>query len=139
MIPVSARRTYDETDGEHFRVTVTLATGISEGVTRSVNLDYLDPVILIGIIPRLTVTDTNGNTCSGTVAINVTATFALWQQSKFTAAELASAALSGPDADPDQDGIVNLLEYAFGLEPKSPDSRVASRPRSRSGRSGASR
>ena len=35
--------TYDPTDGERLRVTVTLATGIAERVTRSVNLDYLDP------------------------------------------------------------------------------------------------
>jgi nickel-dependent lactate racemase len=36
--------TYDETTGEeHDRVTVTLATGISEARVRQVNLDYLDP------------------------------------------------------------------------------------------------
>jgi nickel-dependent lactate racemase len=35
--------TYDEIHGERDRVTVTLATGIPEDVTRSVNLDYLDP------------------------------------------------------------------------------------------------
>jgi len=35
--------TYDDRDGEHLRVTVTLATGIPEEVVRSVNLDYLDP------------------------------------------------------------------------------------------------
>jgi lactate racemase len=35
--------TYDEVHGERDRVTVTLATGISEHVTRGVNLDYLDP------------------------------------------------------------------------------------------------
>lgn len=35
--------TYDEVLGERDRVTVTLATGIPEDVTRSVNLDYLDP------------------------------------------------------------------------------------------------
>ncbi len=35
--------TYDEVGGEHGRVTVTLATGISEELTRSVNLDYLNP------------------------------------------------------------------------------------------------
>ncbi len=33
----------DEVQGERGRVTVTLATGISEKVTRAVNLDYLDP------------------------------------------------------------------------------------------------
>jgi lactate racemase len=35
--------TWDPVHGERDRVTVTLATGIPEDVTRSVNLDYLDP------------------------------------------------------------------------------------------------
>ena len=40
---VRSAGTYDEVNGEHDRVTITLATGISEQVTRAVNLDYLDP------------------------------------------------------------------------------------------------
>jgi nickel-dependent lactate racemase len=36
--------TWDEINGERDRVTVTLATGIPEDLTRAVNLDYLDPV-----------------------------------------------------------------------------------------------
>lgn len=35
--------TWDEVNGERDRVTVTLATGIPEHLTRAVNLDYLDP------------------------------------------------------------------------------------------------
>ncbi len=35
--------TWDPVEGEHDRVTVTLATGIPEDVVRSINLDYLDP------------------------------------------------------------------------------------------------
>jgi lactate racemase len=35
--------TWDPENGEHGRVTVTLATGISEANTRAANLDYLDP------------------------------------------------------------------------------------------------
>jgi nickel-dependent lactate racemase len=35
--------TWDPVEGERDRVTVTLATGIPEDVTRSINLDYLDP------------------------------------------------------------------------------------------------
>jgi len=35
--------TWDELNGERDRVTVTLATGIPEDVTRAINLDYLDP------------------------------------------------------------------------------------------------
>jgi nickel-dependent lactate racemase len=35
--------TWDEINGEQDRVTVTLATGIPEDLTRAINLDYLDP------------------------------------------------------------------------------------------------
>lgn len=45
--------------------------------------------------------------------------FSAWQQGKFTSDELADPAISGPAADPDQDGITNLLEYALALEPKT--------------------
>lgn len=38
-----------------------------------------------------------------------------WQQ--WQAVELAGAALSGPNDDPDDDGTTNLLEYVFGLPP----------------------
>jgi nickel-dependent lactate racemase len=38
--------TFDPDEGERFRVTVTLATGIPERVVRSVGLDYLDPALV---------------------------------------------------------------------------------------------
>jgi len=38
--------TWDPETGEHGRVTVTLATGIPEDVTRAANLDYLDPALV---------------------------------------------------------------------------------------------
>ena len=44
-----------------------------------------------------------------------------WRFSKFTTAELADPSLSGDLADFEKDGIVNLHEYAFGLEPKTSD------------------
>jgi PKD repeat protein len=68
---------------------------------------------------RLTVTDTNGNTAQGMVAISVSAKFDLWRMGKFTAAELANTNLSGAAANPDGDSFPNLLEYAMGLDPKS--------------------
>jgi len=46
-----------------------------------------------------------------------------WRAQYFTAAELDNPVISGDSADPDGDGIPNLLEYAFGLNP-----RVASHP-----------
>jgi lactate racemase len=40
---LSGAGTYDAVHGEHRRVTVTLATGIPESVTRAINLNYRDP------------------------------------------------------------------------------------------------
>jgi hypothetical protein len=47
----------------------------------------------------------------------------IWRAEHFTAAELADAAVSGDAADPDGDGIPNLVEFAFNLDP-----RVTSHP-----------
>ncbi len=41
-----------------------------------------------------------------------------WRYSRFTAVERADPTISGWSADPDGDGLANLLEYAFGFEPK---------------------
>ena len=43
-----------------------------------------------------------------------------WLQANFTTTELADPSISGDNADPDHDGIVNELEYAFGSDPKIP-------------------
>lgn len=47
-------------------------------------------------------------------------TFAAWQQGYFTSSELNDASISGDLADPDRDGLPNLLEYAFHLSPRQP-------------------
>src|SRR5262249_13819993 len=36
---------------------------------------------------------------------------------------LTNLAISGENADPDGDGIPNLVEYALGLEPNQPDAK----------------
>ena len=45
-----------------------------------------------------------------------------WRLSKFTAAEMLDASISGLTSDPDHDRQANLLEYAFNRDPRSPDS-----------------
>ncbi|TVR48568.1 MAG: hypothetical protein EA425_14070 [Puniceicoccaceae bacterium] len=52
----------------------------------------------------------------GTVQARFGRTFAAWAKNRFTAAELADSAISGPDADPDLTGLPNLLRYALGLD-----------------------
>lgn len=44
-----------------------------------------------------------------------------WRQFAFTPTQRADPTISGWDADPDRDGLPNLLEYAFGLDPLVPD------------------
>jgi hypothetical protein len=44
-----------------------------------------------------------------------------WRAERFNTAQLADPAISGPAADPDADGLPNLLEYALALDPSAPD------------------
>ena len=44
----------------------------------------------------------------------------LWRAAKFMA-DVDDPAIAGDHADPDRDGVKNLIEYAFGLDPKTAD------------------
>ncbi len=50
--------------------------------------------------------------------------FAAWQRATFSSAQLADPAISGPNADPDGDGLSNLLERYTGSEPLTPNQGV---------------
>lgn len=47
--------------------------------------------------------------------------YEVWRLANFTPAELADPLASGPQADLEPDGVENLLEFALGLDPRSPD------------------
>ena len=47
--------------------------------------------------------------------------YAEWRSVNFTAVELGDDFISGDLVDPDGDGFGNLLEFAFALDPWSPD------------------
>jgi hypothetical protein len=48
-------------------------------------------------------------------------TFQDWQQKHFLDYELALGELTGPEADANGNGLPNWVEYAFGLDPKTPN------------------
>ncbi len=52
-------------------------------------------------------------------------TFADWQLQHFDAAQIANADIAAANADPDGDGVPNLLEFAVGGNPLAPDATNA--------------
>lgn len=71
---------------------------------------------------RVTAVNTGGSSAASNEASATPVTanlFAAWKALKFTAPELLDSAISGNTADPDKDGIVNLVEYATGTEPRT--------------------
>lgn len=51
--------------------------------------------------------------------LTVLSQFDSWRASHFTSSELSDSSISGPNADPDHDGLSNLVEYALGSVPKT--------------------
>ncbi len=70
----------------------------------------------------LSVTDQDGHSAQAQFALSVAGlAYPSWRTQNFTTAELADPAISGTTADPDNDGIPNLLEWAGGTAPKQRD------------------
>ncbi len=66
-------------------------------------------------------TDLTGSPGSTDPVVPTPPDFDDWRLARFTAEEVVDDQRGGADADFDKDGMVNLLEYVFGTDPKLPD------------------
>lgn len=85
------------------------------------NSDYPDVRDFLGFRPARSSAPTY-SAISPVIELNLldAESYASWRLVHFTAPEIADLNLSGPNADPDGDGFVNLMEYALDLAPQSP-------------------
>jgi surface-anchored protein len=51
-------------------------------------------------------------------------TYNAWRDTEFTPQQAADPLVSGPEADPDNDGFANVEEFAFGGDPLVPDAAL---------------
>ena len=86
-----------------------------------VTLTTLTVVTIIGMEGyqyHCMVTIGTDNISSNAGTLGFTANYSLWQAAYFTPGEIADANVSGPNAVYGEDGLLNLLKYALGLNPK---------------------
>ncbi|HWB04347.1 MAG TPA: choice-of-anchor tandem repeat GloVer-containing protein [Verrucomicrobiales bacterium] len=75
---------------------------------------------------RIRATSVHGTSTGSDATFTTSNNIASWRQSNFgTSNNTGDAADS---ADPDQDGVVNLAEYSFGMNPKVRDTALLPRP-----------
>src|SRR5438045_1434102 len=55
------------------------------------------------------------------VGISSNVVFRSWRAARFSSSQIGNAAVGAANADPEGDGTVNMLEYAFGLNPWQSD------------------
>lgn len=70
------------------------------------------------------VDDSAASSAATDLTLAVLSQFGAWETGFFTPGELADATVSGPTADPDHDGISNLLEFATNHHPRTADGTV---------------
>lgn len=69
------------------------------------------------------VTASDGASATATFTLTIRPAYASWRGGRFTPEEIWSGA-ANPSEDFDRDGLQNLLEYAFGGDPKSSDAML---------------
>ncbi len=90
-----------------------------EGAT-TVPLSFEAVVSDNGNHDRALFTNSANSTSTTAATLTIITSYTTWQTRKFSVEDI-EAGLTTPTADFDSDGLANLLEYAFGADPKTPD------------------
>lgn len=61
------------------------------------------------------------SSADGAPGVNDALLYTTWRSSSFNGPDSVDDNISGPSADPDRDGLLNLLEYARGTDPLTPN------------------
>jgi hypothetical protein len=91
---------------------------LNQSVTQAISLDSGVSVSQLSPSLQFTVATSGaaGKSFHANFSYNLT-NFIAWQNVHFTPAQLADPSISGPAADPAQDGVNNLMKYALMLDP----------------------
>ncbi len=113
---VVLNKNYDQTSV----VTVQIAGAVRYTRARVFAFDAASAAIteraaISGIVGNRFTTTLSALTAAQVVLEAEGSSFAAWQAGNFSAGEIADAAVSGADADPDGAGVTNFARYAFGL------------------------
>ncbi len=105
-LPASLTTTWSQVSGPG-TITFSNAASPTSKATASANGTYT---------LRLSATDGQVTTCND-VNATFSAPWLTWLAANFNSTQLANSAISGPNATPANDGIPNLLKYAYGIPP----------------------
>jgi putative Ig domain-containing protein len=94
------------------------ASGLPSGLTLNTSSGLISGTVTATGTSTVTISAINlGGTGSALLTLPVVTPYTTWQNSVFTAAQLADPTISGDSAEPAGDGIPNLLKYALNLNP----------------------
>jgi hypothetical protein len=101
--------------------TTSITMTLNQPVTQAISLDSGVSVGQLSPGLQFTVATSGaaGKSFHANFSYNLT-NYIAWQNVYFTPAQLANPAISGPMADPAQDGINNVMKYALLLDPWQP-------------------